>query len=205
MPTGYTAAVGDGKVTEFADFAMTCARAFGALIDMREAAPDAPIPDEFPVDDYGMKAWIADNNRLNELRAMTPDEAERQAGMAYNNALVRYRERQRERAATQARYEAMLDQALAWQPPTPDHVEMKNFMVQQLQESIRFDCGYEIPMPTRQTGGEWLGEELAAAERSAERHAKQHEEAVERAEQRGAWVRALRESLRNQSSSAVSS
>lgn len=36
MPTGYTASVQEGKVTEFRDFAMECARAFGALVMMRD-------------------------------------------------------------------------------------------------------------------------------------------------------------------------
>ena len=43
MPTGYTAYVQDGVITEFADFAMKCARAFGALIDMRDESLDAEI------------------------------------------------------------------------------------------------------------------------------------------------------------------
>ena len=35
MPTGYTAAVCSGEITEIKDFALSCARAFGALITMR--------------------------------------------------------------------------------------------------------------------------------------------------------------------------
>ncbi len=46
MPTGYTAAVQNGTVTRFADFAMNCARAFGALVELRDEM-DAPIPDTF--------------------------------------------------------------------------------------------------------------------------------------------------------------
>src|SRR5438309_7441629 len=99
MPTGYTADVGNGKVTDFATFALTCARGFGALITMRDDPMDAEIPDEFPVDEYAMRAYIADSERLNELRAMDAEEAERQADTAYTDALARYRERQREQAA----------------------------------------------------------------------------------------------------------
>lgn len=46
MPTGYTYPVCEGKITEFPDFALSCARAFGALISMREEPMDAPLPDE---------------------------------------------------------------------------------------------------------------------------------------------------------------
>lgn len=194
MPTGYTAGVGDGKVVTFRDFALDCARAFGALVELRDS-PSAPIPDEFEVDPYPMRRLIEDRERLAELRAMTGEDADRAADAAYNEELAHYRRRQREQATTQARYEAMLDEALRWQPPSPDHVEMKNFMVKQLEESIRFDCGYEPQAPTRMTAAEWLTSEIDRAERNAERHAEEHEKAVERAEGRSRWVKQLRESL----------
>lgn len=201
MPTGYTAAVGDGEVTEFSDFAMTCARAFGALVTMRDEPADAPVPDEFPVDEYPMRMFIQNSERLNELRAMSLVDADVAAMVAYSEAVEEYRCHQQEQAATRARYEAMLDKVRAWRPPTPDHVEMKKFMVQQLEQSIRFDCGYERPAPVRQDGATWVAEQIAQAERNAERYAAEHEKAVERAEQRTAWVRALRESLRESVSS----
>jgi hypothetical protein len=47
MPTGYTAAVADGTITEFPDFAMQCARAFGTLVLMRDEPQDAAIPEKF--------------------------------------------------------------------------------------------------------------------------------------------------------------
>lgn len=46
MPTGYTNRIQNGEITEFKDFALACARAFGALISMRDDALDAPMPAE---------------------------------------------------------------------------------------------------------------------------------------------------------------
>lgn len=60
MPTGYTHGVQDGTVTEFRDFALICARAFGATILMRDDPMDAPIPDEFQSSTYHL-------DRLKEL------------------------------------------------------------------------------------------------------------------------------------------
>lgn len=37
MPSGYTAGVGNGSVVEFGDYAWRCARAFDALVTMRDA------------------------------------------------------------------------------------------------------------------------------------------------------------------------
>ena len=50
MPTGYTAAVKDGIT--FEQFAWSCARAFGALIDMRDSPTGAPIPQRFEPSQY---------------------------------------------------------------------------------------------------------------------------------------------------------
>ena len=44
MPTGYTYDLYDGKDIEFPDFVMKCARAFGALIEIRDDPMDAAIP-----------------------------------------------------------------------------------------------------------------------------------------------------------------
>jgi hypothetical protein len=46
MPTGYTAKLYDGD-QKFQDFAMECARAFGALIEMRDEPMNAKIPETF--------------------------------------------------------------------------------------------------------------------------------------------------------------
>ena len=45
MPTGYTAPIKDG--ISFNDFMWGCARAFGALIMMRDDPPGTPIPERF--------------------------------------------------------------------------------------------------------------------------------------------------------------
>lgn len=44
MPTGYTYGIHDGSVTTLREFALRAARGMGALLPLREAPPDAPIP-----------------------------------------------------------------------------------------------------------------------------------------------------------------
>ena len=43
MATGYTYPVVEGKITEFSEFALGCARAFGAFMHMRDDNSDAPL------------------------------------------------------------------------------------------------------------------------------------------------------------------
>lgn len=195
MPTGYTAAVKDGAVTALPEFAMGCARAFGALIMMRDEPADAPIP-EFQPSDFNAKALEAAIARQAALKEMDPSACEEAALKAYNAQCTSRASEIRERTADRERYESMLEQVKGWEPPTNDHQRFKAFMVEQLQESIKFDCG-EYPMSelVHLTGAQWLAGELQHAQRDIDYHKKAHAEEVERTNGRNAWVKALRESL----------
>ncbi|VTR91619.1 unnamed protein product [Gemmata massiliana] len=43
----------------------------------------------------------------------------------------------------------MLEHVRAWEPPSTDHENLKQFMIDQLRESIDFDCRgeYREPLP----------------------------------------------------------
>ena len=66
----YTYELVDKKLT-FPQFAMRCARAFGALIEMRDDSMDAPIPDEFSPSDYHVKAKAKAEETLKRLRSIS--------------------------------------------------------------------------------------------------------------------------------------
>lgn len=196
MPTGYTHAVQDGSITELKDFALQCARAFGALILMRDEPNDAEIPDEFQPSDYNKKALDAVITELETLGRMTPAECDAAALNAFNSQVAARNDRIIERQDQSSRYAAMRSKVGSWVPPTPDHVELRDFMLDQLDQSIRFDCiGYEEPEPVLQTGDEWVATEKARIERAIRRHATEHEKELERTAQRNAWIKALRQSL----------
>jgi len=195
MPTGYTADVSNGKIATLPDFAMGCARAFGALIAMRDEPADAPIP-EFQPSDYSARQLEVATARLATLRAITPDECSAAAVADYNTQCQSRADSLRERTETRERYESMLEKVKDWTPPSDDHQRFKDFMVEQLAESIKFDCG-EYPMSEliQLTGPQWLAGQLQLAQRDIDYHTKAHAEEVERVAGRNAWVKALRESL----------
>lgn len=195
MPTGYTAKIAEGEGVTFPEFALACARAFGALILMRDDSPDAPIPDQFPADTYHRDRQDKALAHLIDLSNMTDEECAVEAKREYVDALSAHRRYERAEAETKARYEAMLDQVLAWEPPTDEHVELKAFMVEQIESSIRFDTGYERPSPVRKTGAEWRTAQREKAERDVEYHAKEQAKADERATGRSEWVQQLKASL----------
>ena len=74
MTTGYTDAVGKGEITEFKDYALLCARAFGACVSMRDEPLDAEIPEEFKPNDYHEKSLQKARGEDNEFLKKSDDE-----------------------------------------------------------------------------------------------------------------------------------
>jgi len=194
MPSGFTAAIADG--IEFKDFAMQCARAFGALVTMGDEPMDARIPEEFQSCSYHLQRVSEARRRQVELEAMSPAAAETAAQRAYDEALQSRNKYLRDKANLRKKYQAMLLQVRAWQPPTTDHASLKEFMEKQITASIDFDCVVHGETPELQSGAEWLAGQLRQVKDSLAYHSKHHAEEVRRAHGRSEWLRQLRESLR---------
>lgn len=195
MPTGYTAGVGDGEVTELREFVMECSRAFGALVELRDS-PSAAIPDEFKPSSYYAERLAATIRELETVRGWTLQRAEAAATAAYEKATKRREEWRREKAEKRDRYEAMVAKVEAWEPPTSEHVGLKNFMLQQLHQSIEFDCGGSWePEVERLDGRSFKKREIERLEKERAYDEKEYAADVDRARQRTEWITSLRSSL----------
>ena len=197
MPTGYTAGVQDGTITEFSDFAMQCARAFGAHIDMRDEPVDAKIrPAES--DGYYEKRVAELESELESMASLPGTTWHARSEKAYNDAVAAWEETRARREAERERYERMLEKAHAYTPPTPAHEGLAKFMVEQLEESIRHDCGMEYyPMPERKPADVFCKEELDRVGQGLARARQSLAQEADRVASRNAWVQALRDSLSN--------
>jgi hypothetical protein len=194
MPTGYTYPVCDGKITEFSDFALSCARAFGALIMMRDEPADAPIPDEFkPDSSYYEERLATSMKRLGEVQAMTNAETDAAALASHNEAMASRAKYLSEKETEAARLNAMLTKVRAWKPPTDDHVEMKKFMIDQL--TMSFPGDYAPAAPVLLDGATWRQKQIDDLAETMVRSKKEITAEAERAAGRTAWVKALRTSL----------
>lgn len=194
MPTGYTYPVVEGKITEFPDFALSCARAFGALISMREEPMDAPIPDEFaPQTEYYDKRIVAGKARLAELLTMTPDEAKVVAEAEHEKAIADRNRYLADKDAEAARVNAMMAKVRAWNPPSPDHAEMKTFMLEQLTVSL--PGNYVPAIPPLLDGATWRQNQISDLDKQITRDQADREKEIGRARSRTEWVKALRTSL----------
>ena len=196
MPTGYTAKIADG--IDFRTYAMDCARAFGACVTMRDDPGGGDmIPEKFEPSDWHaerLKEARAERARLAALSAAEVDTA---AALAWEEA-EEYRLKQlAEKRQLRSKYEAMLAEVNIWEPPTDEHTQFRDFMRDQITQSIDFDCGGsygEEPEP-KLSGEEWRKKMLGKADWCIQYHAKEDAGERERAASRTAWVAALRASL----------
>jgi len=198
MPTGYTAVIGEGIT--FKNFALSCARAFGAIVTMRDDPADAPIPDEFKPSEYSERQLSLATDRVEKLKAMKDAECTRQAKADYEKQVQHHKDGIAKDATLKAKYEAMLAEVEAWTPPSPDHEGLKKFMRDQIAESIRFDCGGHhhrdaLKELRPMTGKEWRQSELNKSLQEISYHSKSQKEENERTAARNKWIRQLRESI----------
>lgn len=198
MPTGYTAPIADGIT--FKEYAMGCARAFGALIMMRDEPQNAEIPEAFKASTYHKDAIEKAAMELKELLAMDHATATEKAKEAHQKHIDYHTEAIAKVEALAAKYKAMLAEVEAYKAPSPDHENFKKFMADQIKDSMDFDCGgtyhqESISSARLLSAAEWIDSEKDRIGRDIEYHRKKHQEEIDRTNQRNEWVKKLRESL----------
>lgn len=195
MGTRYTCKIQDGIT--FEKFAMGCARAFGACIDMKDDPSDKEIP-EFEPSKYNEQASCEARQKLCDLEIMSIDTADKRAKEEFDKAMSNHNERIKEKIEMKEKYGNMLVRAQAWNPPTKEHSGLRDFMIQQIEDSIKFDCDIEYDrknIPERKTTSEWLEDNKDRATRDIEYYDKEQEEEIARVQSRNEWVKQLRNSL----------
>lgn len=195
MPTGYTASVLDGTITDLEPFAMQLARGMGALVMMRDHPSDAPIPEKFEPSDYHAKRLEEARAERDRLYAMSEDECADAASLEAAEYDECVEERRIEHAAQRARYAAMIAKVEAWRG-APEGI--KEFALEQLRTGMEFDCRepftwYE-DRPS-EDGSAWRAGKLEKAARDIEYHSAEHGKEMARTESRNAWLAQLRKSL----------
>jgi len=197
MPTGYTAAIEKG--IDFDTFVWQCARSFGALVTMRDEPSDTPIPELFEPTDYHTKKLDELNAELSKLDGMGIKELDRASRDAFNKEMEATAYGIDKANSLRRKYEEMLADVEAWNPPTTEHNGLKAFMQNQITESIKFDCStsfYVENAPKLKSGNLWLAERKAKIHKDIAYHSQAHADEVTRVDNRNKWVAALRDSLK---------
>lgn len=200
MATGYTQPLKDGQDLTFAQFVLRCSRAMGAAIAQRDESIEVEIR-LLTVQDYYRDRVAAARAAVEAAHLRTAEE-----WLALQDAEIDQATAYREKyladvAATAERYMSMLRAVRNWQPPTEAHEGLKKFMIEQLTESLKFDCGWPSgdrwapEVPVHVGAAEYEAQVLARLTKdlnyASEALAKEHE----RVRSQNEWVTALRDSL----------
>lgn len=195
MPTGYTTKVANGTITEFADFALECARAFGALVTLRDDTT-AQIPEEITPLTYAQGRYEEKLKEYETLCMMTAAEVAAAAITEYEEAKLRREEYEKGIIETNARLDKILESVTAWEPPTVQHTELKKFMLQQL--AVSREESYEQEPLVLKSPEDWFRERSKKLMGDIKYFAGEQAEEIARAKSRTIWLQKLRESLKTQ-------
>lgn len=196
MPTGYTNDIYDGEELSGKEFIMKCARAFGACVEMRDDPMNKEIP-EFKPSTYHQENIEKRKSELNKYQGMTIDEAKSLVEESYKNRTIENEKYIKNNIDLKNRYLKTLTEVLAWNVPTNEHEELKNYAIDQLRKSIEYDCGNmdyskEINKDTPQ---EYINKNIERCLEDINYHTKKWEEEVKRIDSRNKWIKELRDSF----------
>lgn len=198
MPTGYTAGVEDGTIKTFKDFALLCARAFGACVEMCDEPLTKPIPKEFPVSTYAKTQLAEAKEELDRLLNMGAKQIEKEFASYKTKEMQHLEEGKRKAVQARQRIQKMRAEASAWVPPTKDHKGLKDFMLEQLSSDSWDHVQYyteEIAKLETMSVEEWQAKRTKDARWNIDYYKKTYREDLERTNGRNQWLDDLRASL----------
>jgi hypothetical protein len=127
-------------------------------------------------------------------------ECEKQAKNDYEKRINDHKAGIEKDAALKVKYEAMLAEVDAYIPPSPDHVEFKKFMRDQIIESIKSDCAGNYHQDALKklwplSGMVWRQLEIGKCFQDIFYSTKEQEKENRRATERTKWIQQLRASI----------
>ena len=139
MPTGYTSEIIDGKITTFKEFAKLCIRNFGATMHMRDESFDTEY-EPAKLSDYYDEQIKKYEKQLEELRSSSLEEIEEKIRVDINNDIQYYIDIINDKKKNCRNLYKILKDAINYKTPSDDHINYKEFMINQLEMTIEQDC-----------------------------------------------------------------
>ena len=139
MPSGYTEGILSGTINDLNDFIWMCARGFGAFITQKDNIDEPPILKEKPNPYYKnkIKQLLKKQQKYNEY---TDDDWQNEYLKYIEDQLKDIDDNIKEKIESKEKYENILNQVKEWIPPNENFHKLKSFMINQIEESIDFDC-----------------------------------------------------------------
>lgn len=197
MPTGYTSGIYEGKGTSFEEYMLSCAKAFGANISLREL----PLGSEIPVyepDNYHIECFGKTLKKLQKTFKMSDEEIQEEITKRYESTVNQKNEGILKANTLSERYKQMLDKVELWQPPTNEHLKLKEFALEQLKISIENDCRtsyLDNLVSEMETVKEYRDRMFSICKKDLLYHLDSYNREIERVKERNKWNSELRKSL----------
>jgi hypothetical protein len=194
LPTGYTADINES--TTFEQFAMRCARAFDACVTMRDKPMDAPIPDKFEPSLHYADALARAKAEYSRVSQLSPEQCEQEIKEIEVLQNSQAEKTNAARDNLRRLYDGLMEQVRAWRPPTLQHRDLRDFMIEQLNSSKKVDCWPAQPLGNSALSvEEWKKLRLESLKKDIDYYSKLESDDITRARERTEWISALRDSL----------
>lgn len=195
MPTGYTQHLLDAKEPmKLRDWALLCARAFGACVTMRDDDLSIPAPKSLKPSTYHAKEIAKARRELKRLTSMSDAQRATYVKRERAKRTKRFQGYINSERTEIARHDAMHDQVEAWNSP-PEMTELKAFMLEQIRISRPTGSSYWHDEMERINKTDLHAADVAKAKQDIEYHTKEHAAEVQRTASRNAWLKVLYTSL----------
>jgi len=200
LANGYVHALVDGNLT-LKQWTLQCARAFGALISMRDDPMDTPIPEEIKPDSYYKESLDKAQARLALSVSMTDEELLAEETSYCKDSLKSLRKGYKEGKKQLAILKSMREQVEAWTPPE-ECTNLKEYMLKSLDEADASTDFYDKEIAKLKSrlknpkpASELRAEKNAAAVKDIVYYGDQYDKQVKRCAEATAWIKALINSL----------
>ena len=199
MPTGYTASIEDGEITNAKDFILLCTRAFGVALDVRDEPLSVPTSIEFKPDiKYHKEQLEKELAEMERLLNISDEDFHKEMVELRENAIKKATERLKSSQELDAKYEAILKDIKSWNPPE-EYNELKAFAINQIEIS-RPDLEWQkkhIEKSMVEDPDDVVKKELLdSCKWSIDYHQKKIKDEIDRAEAKTKFMKDLIESLK---------
>lgn len=189
MPTGYTAIIGEKENVSLKEFVYLCSHAF--FYD----SSGIDLPKEEKISDYHVKKMQEITIELERIKNILVSDAEKESQKEYKERKEYIKKCISDKQKLLHKYQSMLKKVKNWVPPSPEHIALKTYMIEQLTGSIDFDCSDYVLENNLLSGEEWIANKNKSLHKDFKYHEKEYKKECERIADKNKWIRVLRESF----------
>jgi hypothetical protein len=188
MPTGYTAPVADGTLTDLRDFVVRCAHAFFPDDGSGLGSPlSIQVADRSGYHDDQLRRL---RHELGTLREMSREEVDEAWKKEVESERESHRKFQEKLDLENARIQKMTDEVEAWEPPLYDMKKLKYFMLDQLRLSVH--SPYYFPDNKKdQDSVRWYEDRVERLQKDIAYHGEAIAKSQIEAQWRNSWIESI--------------